>query len=292
VLLLSACLAASLVALAFTLQSRRDVGSGVIERSTGPAGASPALHSSWALAWRQHRTAWLAWLIGGVVWSLLFGSLANAVADIASTSSQIQVILERMGGSQMITQMFIGTAVGMIAMIVAFFIAQALLRARDEEATGRVDLLLSAPVRRTTWLAGHVVAAYAGIATIMLACGAAIGLTASLASPDASFARVVGTAAAHIPALWIIAGACLCVLGWLPRHSALMWVIIGVALSISMFGQVLNAPDWVLNISPFSTAPAVTDAPFAWTTLGLHLVIAAALTVTGAIGVRRRDLGT
>lgn len=290
VLLLSLALIALLVSAAFRLQRNRDVGAGLIERSRGPAHASPALSSAGALAWRQHRVTWIAWLAGGVVWSLLFGSLANAVADIASSSPQIQVILERMGGSKVIAQTFIGTAVGMMAMIMAFYIAQALMRARDEEVTGRAELVLSTPVSRTAWLTGHVVAAYAGIAAIMLGCGLAIGLSASLSTPDVSFWRVVGSAAAHIPALWIIAGACLCVYGWLPRWSVLMWVVVGGALAISMFGQMLNAPDWLLKISPYSSAPTVTDASFAWGTLGLQLAIAAVLLVAGYAGVRRRDL--
>lgn len=143
---------------------------------------------------------------------------SRARATSGESSTQIQIILERMGGSAALTQIFIGTAVGMMAMIVTFYVAQALMRAREEEATGRAELLLSTPTSRLRWLSGHVVAAYAGIAAILLAAGLALGLSAHLTSPEVRFADVVGSAAAHIPAAWIIAGACLCVYGWLPTR--------------------------------------------------------------------------
>ncbi|WP_153504594.1 ABC transporter permease [Cumulibacter manganitolerans] len=290
VLGLSVALAVVLLAVAAGLQLRRDVGAGIIERSTGPAAAAARLRSTTALAWRQHRAAWVSWLLGGIVFSLLFGSLTDAVSQIATTSPQIQIILERMGGSKTIVQTFIGTAVGMIAMIVGFYVAQAFARVYDEEQSGRAEQLLATPVPRLRWLAGHVLAAYAGIGTIMLGCGLAVASSASLSTPDASFGKVLGSAAAQIPALWIIAGACLCAYAWLPRFGALVWIIVGVALAIAMFGGLLNAPDWLLRISPYTTAPAVTDGPFAWGTVALHLAIALVLLVVGAYGVRRRDV--
>jgi ABC-2 type transport system permease protein len=69
------------------------------------------------------------------------------------------------------------------------------------------------------------------------------------------------------------------------------WTALGLVVVIDLFGQVLQLPQWVLDISPFTHAPrlpggTVSAGPLLW--LGL---IALACSAAGLAGLRRRDIG-
>jgi ABC-2 type transport system permease protein len=72
----------------------------------------------------------------------------------------------------------------------------------------------------------------------------------------------------------------------------LVWGAFALCFFIAMFGDLLDVPSWVIDVSPFSHIPDVpaTDLTFA-PLIGLTL-IAAALIATGLAAFRHRDLAT
>ncbi|HEV7979513.1 MAG TPA: ABC transporter permease, partial [Amycolatopsis sp.] len=75
------------------------------------------------------------------------------------------------------------------------------------------------------------------------------------------------------------------------KAAAAAWGVAGAALLIAMFGPVVNAPQAVLDVSPFSHIPKlpgqdVTSTPLVWL-CGIAVVTLAA----GLATFRRRDIG-
>jgi ABC-2 type transport system permease protein len=79
--------------------------------------------------------------------------------------------------------------------------------------------------------------------------------------------------------------------GLLPRASiGLGWGIFGVGVGVGLFGGLLNLPDGVEKVSPFSNVPVLpTDD---WVPSIILGAIAIAVTAAAALTFRRRDLST
>jgi len=60
---------------------------------------------------------------------------------------------------------------------------------------------------------------------------------------------------------------------------------------IGLFAQLLNLPDWVVDISPFQHVPAMPADDFELGPLLALTGVAAALAIVGVAGFRRRDAG-
>ncbi|MER6893814.1 ABC transporter permease, partial [Amycolatopsis sp. NPDC000740] len=64
-----------------------------------------------------------------------------------------------------------------------------------------------------------------------------------------------------------------------------------LALLISMFGPVVNAPQVLLDVSPFQHPPKVPGEVFTALPLVVLLAVSAVVLAAGLAGWRRRDVG-
>ena len=277
----------------FFLLPRRDIGAGVLPPRPGPARAAPALASPVALAWRLQRGALLGWTVGMVTCGAVFGSIANGIGDLVGDSEQAQEIFERMGGPGGLVDAFLASLAGIYGMVVALYGVQATLRLRAEETSHHAEVLLATPVGRLQWAASHLVFAFGGSGVILLAAGAATGVTHGLRS--ASLGQAVGdmivAAAAQIPAMWLVVAVGVTLFGAAPKLSVAAWGVAGLALAISMFGPVLDVPQIVLDLSPFSHVPKLPGAEVTATPLVLLCAAGALALLSGLGALRRRDIG-
>ncbi|NHI17912.1 hypothetical protein [Microbacterium excoecariae] len=285
--------AAGLVALAAALAGRRDLGAGLLPERPGRARAGWGLRGTAALALRQHRGAIAGTVIGSALVlyasGTMMGSLEEMVADLVATNA----VLGRLFGTD--PNAFRDGFLGILALYAAgasaaLGIAVA-LRARREEESGRLELLLSHPVGRARWFAGEMLVAGAGALAVLAASLAALwagALQAGVVDPPlAAYARVAlsyGSAALVFPAL---AAA---LVGVWPRGAGLAWAGLAAAFVLEFFGPVFDVPEAVAALSPFHGVPEpfanAYDAAGPATLLG----VAAALAAAGIVGLRARDL--
>jgi ABC-2 type transport system permease protein len=95
----------------------------------------------------------------------------------------------------------------------------------------------------------------------------------------------------QLPAVWAVIALSVTLFGFLPKVAAAAWAIASLALLISLFGPVVNAPQAVLDISPFSHTPKLPGQVFMATSLVWLVVIALLALGTGLTAFRRRDIG-
>lgn len=293
VLALPAVTTLVLCAVACALLPRRDVGMSLIPGRPGLAAAKPGLRTSLALSWRLHRSALIGWIVGFSVMGLLFGSLASGIGDLVGDSAEMQRMLQQMGGARGIEDAFLSSITGMVAMIGSMYAVQATLRLRYEETALRVEPLLTTGVGRLRWLGGHLLFVLVGTAAVLTACAALLGVGYGLSSGDVAgeWPRVFGATLAQLPAMWVVAGAAVLLFGLAPRATGAAWALAAGAVLIAMFGPILELPQAVLNVSPFTHVPQLPHAEFTAVPLLWLTATAAVLVAVGVVSLRRRDIG-
>ena len=292
-LLLGLAVTALLVAVA--LLDRRDFGAGLRPSRPGRASASRALGSPLGLAWRLQRGSVIGWAIGLFLLGAAYGSFADSFDDFVADYPEIA---EYLGGAANVVNSGLALTMLMCALLTAAFGVASAMRARAEETSGRVELVLATATSRSVWLASHLSVALVpsvalGSALVLMAAGFGHGLAYGLTIADAGqISRLIGVVLVYLPAVWLVIALAVVGLGWLPRIAAVLaWVAVGYCAIVALFGDSFELPAWFQNASPFTHTP---EAPFEAVTAAPLLTIAAIvvlLLVGGFTGFRRRDLG-
>ncbi len=280
-----------LVAVAFALQDRRDLGAGLIPTRPGRATASWALSSPLGLAWRLHRGALIGWASGLFLLGLAYGSLGNTIEQFINDNPEVAEFFP--GGAADIVNSYLAFTMLFCALLGAAYGISSALRARAEETAGRAEPLLATATSRAKWLASHLTVALLGSALVVVAAGLGEGVAyAQTISDPTQIPRMMGVGLVYVPAVWLVVGVTVLAFGWLPRAASVFgWAALGVCLFVTIFADVADLPAWVQNLSPFEHTP---EAPFESVTatplLGIAAVVAVLL-ASGFVGFRRRDVG-
>jgi ABC-2 type transport system permease protein len=291
VLVLGLLLYVALVAAAFVLLDRRDLGSGVLPSRAGHE-RSP-IGSAGALTRRLARGTLLGWVVAYVVLGLVLGSIAGSIETFVD-SPEVADMLRSMGGDAgSITDIYFATelhfaAVGASALAIAL-----VTRMHTEETTNRLEALLATPVRRVSWALGHVALAVVASAVVMVISTTVAGLVHGADAGDigGTVARLTGAGLSTVPAVWVVMAVAVLLYGALPRFTGLAWAALIVFLLLGEFGDLLDLPQWLVDLSPFTHLPALPGGTFEWAPLVALTVVAAALGAAGVAALRRRDIG-
>ncbi|GAB3460236.1 ABC transporter permease [Actinophytocola sediminis] len=279
-------------AAAYALVARRDHGAGLLAQRPGPASAGPRLRTPFALALRLHRGGLLGWLVGLALGGLIVGSIASQVGEIADTP-QARDMITKLGGERGLTDAFLSAEMGIIGVIVAAYGISATLRLRAEETAGRAEPLLATQVSRLRYAASHVLIALGGSTLLILVLGVFAGFAHGAAVGDlGELGRVLVAALVQLPAVWVLTGITVAVFGLAPALALVGWGALVLFLLLGQLGPVLNLPEWMMELSPFTHTPKLPGGDLPATPLVVLTAIAALLVAIGLAGFRRRDIAT
>ena len=260
--LLCAAFGLTLATIAIALQSARDLGASVVAGRTGRSSARPALASPTALVWRLTWPATVGWIAGGLVTGMLATTLAGVLKTSAEQLPSLATILDALTRDGSIEQGGVAIFFTMLGVIAACCGVQIVCRARQEEANGTSELVLTAPVARVRWLADYLVTAIAAIVLVAAAAvaGAALGL-ASTADADWTLMRdalVIGAGQVAAASVFPVITALVFVLA--PRLTIpLGWTLVMLGMILGLFGALFGFPDWLVRLAPIGDAPTVTN---------------------------------
>ncbi|TFC87605.1 polyketide antibiotic transporter [Cryobacterium sp. TmT2-59] len=295
-LLLDLAFAALLLGVALVLQAVRDLDSSLIAERPGREHARRTLRGSFGLAWRLQYPAILGWSIAGLFLGVVAGTLGETVVDLVRGNAAFEGILAGMAGGDRgsIIDVFTAALFGLIGILAAAAAMQAMIRMRQEEADGSAELLLSAPLNRVRWLLDYIL--LGGLALTLVLATAVVGAVLGLAQTTAAQAgdrirSVAESGLAQVPAALLILLAGALFFAYLPRASiGIGLALLLVAVLIGQFGDLLDLPDWLQALSPFSHTPVVVGTGADWSEGWWMVGIALCLGAAAVIGVRRRDL--
>ncbi|HEU4320687.1 MAG TPA: ABC transporter permease [Acidimicrobiia bacterium] len=282
----------AVTAFAVSMSARRDVGEGAFPPRPGPARAGSSLGSTTGLAWRLQRGSLLGWTVGLAILGSVYGAAADAVGDILADNPQLLEIFENLGGTEALTDTFFSAAVGIIALVATAYSIRSVLKLKGEEDDLRAELVLATATPRTRHAWSHLAYGLLGPVLILAVAGVVAGATygAIIGDVGGQVPRVLGSAMTQLPAVWVVTGVAMALYGLAPRLSSLSWGVLGVCLVFGQLGQILQLPQWMLDLSPFSHIPVTPAEELTAAPLLVLAGIALAFLVGGLAGFRRRDI--
>lgn len=280
--------AAVTLAVGWLLVGRRDYAAGLRPVPAGPA--LGRLQSGLGLAVRLQRGSVIGWAAGLFIGGVAYGAIGNDVADVIGDSASVTDMLAQ-GGPDLVDS-FYATAAVMLAVITAGFTVSSAMRPWREEEAGHAEALLSTPLRRQHWIAGHTVVTAVGTVVILLAAGVGLGAGYALATGEARHGLRIGASLLqYAPAVLTLGGVTRLVHGWVPRWLPASWLLVAYDAVVVFFAELLRFPGWLRGLSPFDHLALVPAQPVAWAPVLTLLVVALALSVAGQWGFFRRDIG-
>ena len=284
-LLVSLAVALVLVAVALSLNARRDLGAALVRSRPGAPRASAGLRSGWGLALFEHRGAIIGWMVGAAVMMAIYGSLAQQVVEAIETIPELQTWVE--GALDSIMAMFVMMA-SMLAAAAGISLGGSL---RASEISGRAELVLAGPRSRVGWIGRHLVVVSLG-SLVVLAVGAVVLAASAAASlgDGRLWSDILAAAAAHAPVVVVFSGLSVLLFCVAPRARGWLWVLFGLSAFVAYMATALNLPDWLVDNSPFLIMGEVPAAEVRWTGVLVLTLIAVASHVLAPVLFRRRDL--
>ncbi|MDQ4215715.1 polyketide antibiotic transporter [Microbacterium capsulatum] len=279
---------------AVALQSVRDIGEGFIPARPGRTHARPALSSPHALVWRLTNGAIIGWAVGGALTGVLATKLSGLAGQISGQNPAVQQILDKIGKAGNLEETVVSVFFTMMGILAACAAVQILARARQEEAHGTAENVLSRPVGRVRWLLDYLLVATFAIAIIVAAAMLAAlgGLSGNAhASSLSKVVMVVGLGQGLAACVFTVVTALVFVL--IPRGTiAVAWSLLLLATMFGLFGPLFGLPEWTTRFSPFAVTPIVSNGTADLRGTWWLVLVVAVGAVASLVLMRRRQLQT
>ncbi|MDR2736059.1 MAG: ABC transporter permease [Gracilibacteraceae bacterium] len=285
--------AAVIMAVAYALNAIRDMDQGFIHARPGRKKASNFLQSPFGLTFRLLRNVLLAWIIAIFVLGASYGSILGDIDNFVANSDFYAMMI---GANLEFTtaQMFGSMVISIMALITVIAVLMVTLRLRGEEKDGRAEHVLSRVVSRMKYMSGYVVLALAASVLAQLATALGIYLSALAVLPDPgdlSLGYLLKANMVFLPALWVMMGVTVFLIGILPKATPVIWGYYGFTFFAVFIGRIPDLlPAWVPKTTPFGYIPQLPVDSINYGTLAVLTGIAAVLTVAGFVFYRKRDM--
>ncbi len=290
-LLLPAATSALLLVLAARIAQRRDVGTGLLTTRDRAAPRLGLLSSPTAQALRCERASLVVWTGSVAAWAFVLGVVSTSISS-AGLSPSVRREVAKLGAGS------IETPSGYLAFVFMFFVLAASLfacaqiaAARHEEADERLETLLSQPVGRGEWMVGRLALATVGLAAIALVAGFFAWAGAASQGVSISLARMLEAGANCMPVALLFLGIAALAFSLVPRASTgIAYGVVAVTFLWQLTGSLLDAPRWLVELTPFAHVGLVPAQPFRATAAVAMLAIAAASALAATLIFKQRDL--
>ncbi|MGV1037409.1 MAG: ABC transporter permease [Candidatus Nanopelagicales bacterium] len=279
-----------LAAVAFALNSRRDLGAGILPERAGPATAGAGLSSSLGLAWQLQRGAFFGWLAAFVIFGAVLGNFASTASAMLDTP-QVRDLFAKLGTSGAFADSFLAAEMRIVGLIAGAYAIQATMRLHSEEVNTHAEAVLATGTSRIRWASSHIAIAIVGSAVLLVAAGASAGAAHAAQVGDwGQVGRVTAGAAVAIPAVWTLVGVVVLLFGLLPRLVSLSWAVLILSVLLGEFGELLKVNQVAMDLSPFTHVPKLPGGMFASMPLIVMALVAVVLVVVGLFGFSSRDV--
>lgn len=274
-----------LLAAAWLLQGRRDLGAGLVAERRGRPRGSARLASALALEWRLHRGMLVAWALGTVVLGSLMGAVVPSIGSLMKAASA-RAMLQGIGGVGAVEDTLIAAEMSVAGVLVTCFAVAVVGHGAADEREARLEAVLATPTRRLAAPAAVASVALTGCALLALLAGAAMA-----AGLGGRWDAVVAAAAVQLPAVWLVTAVAVLAWSWGSRFAVLGWVVLAVTLMLGPVAETLRLPRWIAGSSPYAHVPTVPAGPMIWSALVLMTVAAGAVLSAAAWRGAQRDIG-
>jgi len=287
-----------LVVIAVVTFVRRDIGGplfrGALRTSRvewRPAG-DPLLRSPVLAIVDQQRIWIVGWALGLAVLAAFLTSITKVMVDAFGNSDipMLRAYFERAGINAYAD--FVGVIwFSTLLLLISLFVVVQVNGWAADDAEGRLETILSAPVSRGRVVVERIAAVVIASALLVATSSLAVYLTASSTGISLPGGRFVFASAAVLPVAYAFSGIGHALVGWRPRVAvAILGALAVVGYFAQQFAPIFQWPDWTTNISLYALygTPMSKDD---WGGLATLLAIGLAGTAVAIVAMRRRDVG-
>jgi ABC-2 type transport system permease protein len=262
-----------LIAAALAINAVRDHGAGILPRKKGRAYASVFLKGPLGYAWRLTRGSVASWGAGIFLIGASYGSICT---DLDSFAKENEMMMKLIGGGGALLDSYVEIIFAIMSIIVSAPVVLTALKIRSEEKRGRLEQIFSRSVPRVKLYICFVAVAVCEAAVLQLLLSLGFWATSG---GMLELAEMLKTALKGLPAIYVMVGITIFLVGALPKLTALVWAALGYSFLMVYLGRIMDLPAWVDKSTPFGDA-----------SIAILLPLAAALLIVGLAGYRRRDL--
>lgn len=280
------CLVVIIGGIALYLSGRRDVGAGVINPKSGRSEALPGFGNTFALSWRLHKGALIVWTLALGVFAFGIGVVDPLVSKMLDEQLILASWMSLFGEPE---EAFLSLMIYVLCLFVSAYGILTIQKMRSEEVSGRIEVLLSLPVKRFEWMLSHIMFSVIGSAFIMVVIGLCTAFGSVAGGGTAAFGKIVYMAIQKLPAILIVGGIASLLFGFLPKLSiGGSWTIYSLLILIQLLWEMALVPDILFLLSPFGQVYPTQSLTVI--TFVLLLAVACALYGAGLTFFKKRDI--
>lgn len=275
---------------AFYLHSIRDLGAGFIAARKGKTHASPFLQTSFGLALRLQRTNIIAWIIGLFILSSSFGAILGDLELYFADIELMQAFIEAESDYTM-TEQFITLLMAIMSLISLVPAVMVVLKVKGEETKNLTENYYTRAISRTRVLGSHFLLAV--VVSFIMQSLVALGLWSigeAVMDEALSFGTTFASAYVYLPAIWVVVGLGIGLIGIIPKFTGMIWLYIVYCFIVVYLGDLLDFPKWMNSLSVFEYIPQIPSDDMNYMMMMVLTLIAVVLSIIGFIGYNRRDI--
>lgn len=291
VLLIPACVTALTLFASARIAMRRDVGTGLLTVGESARPRLGLLSSPLAHGFRLERGSLAGWMVGVSAFAVVLGVISKSISSAGIPKSAERTLAKLGAGSVLTPRGYLGFSFIFFVLAISIFACSQIAAARHEESEGRLETLLSLPASRRVWLGGRLLIAAASAASISLIAGALAWVGAASAGVSMSLAKMLEAGANCLPVTILFLGLAALLYAAFPRPGpGIAYALVSAAFVWQLFGSVLGAPTWLLDVSPFRHVGLVPAQSFRAGAAAIMVAIGAAGSLAAVAVFARRDL--
>ncbi|WP_078381837.1 ABC transporter permease [Sutcliffiella halmapala] len=279
-----------IVGLALYFNAIRDLESGLIPSRPGRSNASKFLQTQLGLSFRLQRTGMIAWAIGAYILGISYGSVLGDLEAFFESNDMMAELLASAGGATL-TEQFLTMLMSIIAMICTIPTLMVMLKLKGEEKKNHLEHLLSRAVSRMKVMGSYfTLSMIIGFITLILA---VIGLWSggvAVMDDPISFTTVFQGAMVYLPAIWVMVGLTVLLVGLFPKFTGVIWLYLAYSFVVVYLGGLFQFPEWMNKLSPFGHIPKLPVEEIDYMKVTTLIIISIVLLLAGFIGYRKRDI--
>ena len=278
--------------LALVLNNLRDLDQGILATRPGRKHGSPLLSSPLGLALRLTRTTLIGWGVVLVVFGAMYGSVLNEMEGFIDGSPWLQTMFAVPDGHS-VTDHFVGFLMVILSFVAAIPILSLMLRLWGEEKGGYTEKILATRTSRQALFGAYFGIAFVASIVFQTLAGVSFwGAASVVMDPIPDFFVYLQAALNYLPAVWLLLGLAVALVGFFPSRASLAYAYLGIAFFLVYLGTVAQLPAWTEKLSPFGYIPRLPIEAQTWLPLAGLTGIFIVLSILGFIGYRKRDLKT
>jgi len=286
-----AALVVALSAAAVHLAGARDLGTSTFPDRPNAAANTRLLNGSAGLAARLMRPSVAAWAVALAATALIFGRIAKPAGAAIGGSNSLNTVLSKLGAHGVGARAYLGVAFLIMAIMLGFVAVSQVTAARGEEAGGRLENLLVAPLSRWSWLRGRVLEAVTVLVLGGLGVGIFTWIGAASGHAGLPFSSLVDAGLNVVPPALLVLGAGIFVSGTWPRATSIaVYGVILWSVLVTVIGGFADNSHWLLDTSMFHQMAAAPASAPNWASGGIMVALGAVAAIIGGFAFRHRDL--